>query len=236
MGNLPVYATKGFEYLLILGFLIVFTTFFLYFTSRGFEEAKAVVRPTIDYLVDWFRVPDNVLFHQGHAWARVEESEPGIVRVGMDDFALKMAGSLAINNSPPVGSAIKQGGKGWSLHDDKKAVDMLMPLSGEVVDVNEEMLAAVESDSDIDSELRSDPYGKGWILKIKPEDFERESRGLLKGSLARKWMEGVTNQLRQKMSTELGDIMQDGGVPMAGMAKNINAEEWDLLLKEFFMT
>jgi hypothetical protein len=49
-------------------------------------------------------------------------------------------------------------------------------------------------------------------------------------------MEEVANQLRLKMSPELGAVMQDGGVPVAGMAKNINKEEWDLLLKEFFLT
>jgi len=236
MGNLAMYATKGFEYLLILGFLAVFTLFYLYFTSDRFEKVTAVISSAIDQLVDWFRVPDNILFHQGHAWVRIEESEPGTVKVGMDDFAQKMAGPMEIRNSPTVGSVIRQGGKGWSLHDGKKSVDMLMPMSGEVVDVNKDVLAALENDTYIDSELSRDPYGEGWILKVKPDDFERERKGLLSGTLARKWMEEEVEQLRSKMSPELGTVMQDGGVPMAGMAKNIDGEAWDLLLKDFFLT
>ena len=90
--------------------------------------------------------------------------------------------------------------------------------------------------ADPQAALGNDPYGKGWLLKVKPENFERERNGLLSGALARKWMEEAANQLRLKMSPELGAVMQDGGVPLAGMAKNIDAEEWDKLLKEFFLT
>ena len=236
MGNLAIYATKGFEYLLILGFLAVFTAFYLYFTSERFEKVTAVISSTIDQLVDWFRVPDNFLFHQGHAWVRIEESEPGIVKVGMDDFARKMAGPMGIRNNPTVGSVIRQGEKGWSLQDGEKSVDMLSPVSGEVTEINTAMLAELEKDSHKNGAMGSDPYDKGWILKVKPKNFDRERKGLLSGTLARKWMEGEVEQLRSKMSRELGAVMQDGGVPVAGMAKNIDGEKWDLLLKEFFLT
>lgn len=235
MGNLAMYATKGFEYLLILGFLALFTLFYLYFTSDRFEKATAVISSSIDQLVDWFRVPDNILFHQGHAWVRIEESEPGIVKVGMDDFAQKMAGPMGLRNSPTVGSVIRQGERGWSLQDDGKSVDMLSPVSGEVTEINTALLAELDKDSDEIAGLANDPYGKGWILKVKPENFERERKGLLSGDLARKWMAGEVDQLRLKMNPELGAVMQDGGVPVAGMAKNIDAEEWDTLLKEFFL-
>ncbi|MDX1775010.1 MAG: hypothetical protein R3297_00345 [Desulfobulbales bacterium] len=236
MGNLAMYATKGFEYLLILGFLALFTLFYLYLTSRRFENITAVFSSSIDHLVDWFKVPGNVLFHQGHTWALSEESEPGIVRVGMDDFAHKMAGPMRLTNTPTVGSVIRQGEKGWSLQEGRRSVDMLSPVSGEVTEVNMALLAELEKGPDEMGILGNDPYGKEWILKVKPENFERERKGLLSGALARKWMEEATNQLCLKMSPEIGAVMQDGGMPLAGMAKNINAEEWDLLLKEFFLT
>ena len=81
MGNLAMYATKGFEYLLILGFLGVFTAFYLYFTSRRFERAAAVISHSFERLIDWFRVPDNIMFHQGHTWVRSAEDKPGLVLV-----------------------------------------------------------------------------------------------------------------------------------------------------------
>ena len=63
-----------------------------------------------------------------------------------------------------------------------------------------------------------------YVLKVKPDNFERERKGLLSGVIARKWMEEAANQLRLKMSLERGAVMQDGGAPMAGMAKIINAD------------
>ena len=236
MGNLAMYATKGFEYLLILGFLALFTIFYLYFTSGRFEKATAVISRSLDSLVDWFRVPENIWFHQGHTWAKPDEMETGLVLVGIDDFAQKLAGPMGFRNNPTVGTFIRQGETGWSLQDEDKSVDMLAPVSGEVVEVNSALLQELDKNANRVSTLHSDPYDNGWILKVKPDNFERESKGLLTGALAIKWMEDAVEHLRGKMSPELGVVMQDGGVPMAGMAKNINAEEWDLLLKEFFLT
>jgi glycine cleavage system H protein len=236
MGNLAIYATKGIEYLLILGFLAVFTLFYLYFTSHRFEKAASAISNAVDSLVDWFRVPDQVLYHQGHTWVRPEESGSGLVKVGMDDFAQKLAGPMGLRNNPTVGTYIRQGERSWSLQDGEKSVDMLAPVSGIVAEVNIALLAELEKNSQKIGALDTDPYEKGWILKIKPENFERDRKGLLSGVLAKRWMEETVNQLRRKMSPELGAVMQDGGAPLAGMAKNINQEEWDLILKEFFLT
>lgn len=236
MGNLAIYATKGFEYLLILGFLALFTIFYLYYTSGRFEKAASTIRHSINSLVDWFRVPENILFYQGHTWVKPEESQPGLVTVGMDDFAQKMAGAVGIRNNPTVGSWIKQGERSWSLQDGEKSIDMLAPITGEVVEINIPLLTELEKNGNKSNTLDADPYGKGWILKVRPENFERERKTLLSGMLARKWTEEAVNLLRQRMSPELGAVMQDGGTPMAGMAKIINGDEWDQLLKEFFLT
>jgi glycine cleavage system H lipoate-binding protein len=236
MGNLAMYATKGFEYLLILGFLALFTIFYLYLTSHRFEKATVVISRSFDSLVDWFRVPDNIWFHQGHTWAKPDEAGSNLVLVGIDDFAQKLAGPMEFRNNPTVGTFIRQGERGWSLQEKGKSVDMLAPVSGEVVEVNSALLKGHEKNANKVGGLNSDPYSDGWILKVKPENFDRERKGLLSGALARKWMEDAAEHLRSKMSPELGAVMQDGGVPVAGMAKNIDAEEWDLLLKEFFLT
>jgi glycine cleavage system H lipoate-binding protein len=143
---------------------------------------------------------------------------------------------MRLRNNPTVGAIIRQGEKSWSLQDGEKSVDMLAPISGEVVEVNIALLAELEKTGNNIEALDADPYGKGWLLKVIPENFERERKGLLSGDLAKKWMEEVVKQLRQRINPELGAVMQDGGIPVAGMAKNIDAEEWDLLLREFFLT
>ncbi|MEJ2689017.1 MAG: hypothetical protein P8130_03540 [Deltaproteobacteria bacterium] len=235
MGNLALYATKGFEYLLILGFLAVFTIFYLYLTSQGFEKDTASLGHAADRLMDWFHIPEGVLFHQGHTWAK-EERGSGFAVIGMDDFARKMAGPMAFANLPATGTIVKQGERGWSLYQGSKNIDMLAPLSGVVMAVNKHLFATQANAFGYDKNPANDPYGNGWILKIKPENIERERKSLFSGELAGKWMEGVVNRLRLRMSPEFGMVFQDGGEPMPGIAKNIDRKEWDRLLREFFLT
>lgn len=225
MANIAIYATKGFEYLLILGFLGVFTAFYLYFTSRRFEPIRAAVGRGLESLVDWFRVPEGVLFHQGHTWAQPDGNEPGVVRVGLDDFAQKMVGKADKVTLADIGSKIEQGEKGWSLRVGNKSIDMLSPVSGEIVAINKAF-----------QENSADPYDGGWIYKVKPRNFSREIKNLLSGKLARKWMEEVVEKLRMKMSPDLGVVYQDGGTPVAGIARIIDETNWDKLAREFFLT
>jgi glycine cleavage system H lipoate-binding protein len=80
------------------------------------------------------------------------------VRVGMDDFAQKLVGVPAKIELPKIGSTLNQGENGWRLQFNGKSVDMLSPLNGEVVAVNEEIIQNPAI-------LNDDPYQKGWLLK-----------------------------------------------------------------------
>lgn len=236
MGNLAIYATKGFEYLLILSFLALFTAFYLYFTSSKFESVRDKISQGIDGMVDWFKVPAGLLFHQGHTWVKVDESDNKTVRIGIDDFAQRMAGKVGLKNVGNPGSKIQQGGTCWSLWDGEKSVDMLAPVSGEIVEINPAYSVNNKNITVRSNVLNDDPFGDGWILKVKPDDMNRERKNLLSGVVARKWMEDTIEKLRVSMNPELGAVYQDGGVPMPGMAKIIADKEWDNLLREFFLT
>ncbi|OGQ94230.1 MAG: hypothetical protein A2521_05630 [Deltaproteobacteria bacterium RIFOXYD12_FULL_57_12] len=229
MGNIAIYATKGFEYLLILGFLAVFTTFYLYFTSTRFEPVRAGIRRGFNSMVEWFQIPDDVHFHQGHTWMQRDRDDPRAVRVGLDDFAQKMVGNINLVSTAKVGEQIKQGEQAWNLWIGNKSVSMLAPVSGEIVEVNK----ACQTNGAI---LNDDPFGAGWIYKIIPENITKESKNLLSGSLAKKWMETVVDKLRVQMSPEMDVVYQDGGVPMPGMARNIDKDNWESLVADFFLT
>jgi len=231
MGNLAIYATKGFEYILILSFLAAFTIFFLYFTSKKFQHDAGAVGQMLSDFVEWFRVPENVLFHQGHAWARTDASAKGkTVRVGLDDFTQKMVGKIDKIETGKIGDEVTQGHKGWSLKVGDKNIDMLSPVSGKIVEINPKISGAKSVS------INNDPFEDGWIMKVKPDNFQRDSSHLLSGKLAKKWMEDVTDKLHDKMSPELGMVYQDGGVPVAGMARSLDEKNWDKLVREFLLT
>jgi glycine cleavage system H lipoate-binding protein len=229
-----IYATKGIEYLIVIGFLATFVFFCRYLSLRTEESEEESTPPEV---VEWFRVPRELHFHQGHSWAK--EERDGVASVGLDDFAQKLVGRVESVDLPPIGSRLAQGEKGWILRVGDRAIPMLSPLDGEVVAINEEAVRAPEI-------VNEDPFGKGWLLKIHPERLAANRSSLLSGRLAMRWTEEVLHGLRLTMGGSLGPLYQDGGTtlpvhqnggtPVAGIARALYGEEWESKVREHFLT
>ncbi len=223
-----MYSAKAVEYLIAVAFLFVFIPFWRFVNARPTAHEVAVVarRGLIPRLAEWFAVPDGVSFHPGHAWARVEPD--GHVAVGMSDFARKLVGPPSDIRLPVAGARIGQGEPGWTLLAGDRAIDMLSPVDGEVVEVNQD---AFEPGAPL-----LDPYGDGWLLKVKPARLDANLKNLLAGEAARRWTEQAADKLRARLSPTAGLVYQDGGVPVDGIARRLDPEKWDELAKEFFLT
>lgn len=217
-----IYATKGIEYLIVLGFLGAFVLFCRYLVkSRPAAPARA---PADD--ATRFRVPEGIQFHPGHGWFRAEGPSTGVV--GLDDFARKLVGRIDGVQLPPVGATVVQGQRGWSLLVDDEPIPMLAPVGGEVVEVNPEVLRSPEL-------LREDPYEKGWLLRVRSPRVGAEARSLLSGKVARAWMESAIERL-QPVNAQLGQVLQDGGMPVEGLARVLAGEHWRDLAKTHLLT
>jgi len=219
----------------VLLVLLTFLTFLMidYFTSRKqvvvqtAVAAKQGVRRTLQSLVGGFQVPEKLRYHPGHTWALNES--PNLVRIGMDDFATKLAGKLESITLPQRGQWIRQGQKIWTLHRNGAAVDMVSPIEGSIVEINE--VAAR------DPELaRKDPYGEGWLVTVQSPDAKTNFRNLLTGSLARWWTEESASRLQRHMPLAMGALAQDGGVAMDNLSEQIPDQDWAALTKEFFLS
>ena len=221
-----IFATKGIEYLLVISGLL----FFAFFWQFLYRPAVAVYREAENFvsaISDWFRLPaEGVYFHQGHSWAAPEGGE--VVRVGMDDFAQKLLGKIDAIKFPKVGSQITQGEKAWSLLVGSKSIDMLSPVDGKILAINENLLSSPES-------ISKDPYGQSWLMTVQAPKISSNLKNLLSGELARKWMDGVRENLLARMNYNLGAVYQDGGVPVDGIARNLDPEKWDEIVKDFFL-
>ena len=73
-------------------------------------------------------------------------------------------------------------------------------------------------------------------MKVQSPKFSANKKHLLSGALARKWMEEVRENLFSRMNYNLGVVYQDGGVLVDGMARNLDKDKWDEIVKEFFLT
>jgi len=176
--------------------------------------------------IEGYALPDSLLYHQGHAWVALQES--GTAVIGIDDFAGKLLGKPTSIQMPRVGETCRQGATAWSLTRNEKVLDMLSPLDGKVVAVNERAL----SDPDI---ITREPYGNGWLMMVKPRELKRNLRNLISGGVARSWMEESATALKSTFSGELGPVCNDGGLPAEGLADDIGEEAWNELTSKVFL-
>jgi glycine cleavage system H protein len=192
--------------------------------SRTHVAVAPDARPN---LIGGFSVPNNLRYHPGHTWALSES--PNLVRIGMDDFATKLAGKVEQVNLPQRGQWIRQGQKVWSLVRNGVKIDMVSPIEGSVADVND----AVASDP---SRIGKDPYGEGWLVTVQSPDSKTNFRNLLGGALARWWTEESSMRLQRLMPSALGALAQDGGVALDDVAATLPDEQWVKVTREFFLT
>jgi glycine cleavage system H protein len=221
-----LFATKGIEYVLVIAFLVAFIIYWRYL-NRPIKAKIKLVRNSRSTMIGWFNLVKNAYYHPGHTWVIPEDKN--FVKVGMDDFAQKLLGQPDSLELPKLNSRIEQGDIGWRIQSDSKSIDILSPISGEVIAVNEAVLNSPEL-------MEKEPYGKGWLLKVKVSNMKPKLKNLFSGNLALAWMENSVQTLRQKMAGDLGMVMQDGGLPVSGFAKAISPDKWEEIASEFLLT
>jgi glycine cleavage system H protein len=104
--------------------------------------------------------PDDLKYHREHDWARVEGDEAVL---GITWFAQDALGELVHFEAPTQGSHVSKDSSYGEVESVKAVSDVIAPLTGEVLEVNQAVLDAPET-------VNEDPYGAGWLLRIRLED------------------------------------------------------------------
>ncbi len=120
--------------------------------------------------VDKYEFPDDLYYSKDHMYAKTEE---GIVVVGLTDYGQGIAGAIEYVDLPEVGEEISQNEVLTTIETGKWVGPLRAPVSGEIVEVNEELEDSPEL-------VNQDPYGKGWIVKIKPSNLQEDLDKLMK--------------------------------------------------------
>jgi glycine cleavage system H lipoate-binding protein len=222
-------SSKAVEYALAITFLVLFVPFWRYVQGGGlaFAPVTAGAKRVAEDVVEWFRMARDVAFHPGHAWVR--SVIPGIALAGADDFAQKLVGHIERIDLPAEGTELRQGEPAWSFVVDGRRVDMVSPVTGTVTAVNR--LATADPRL-----VNDDPYQDGWLVRVEGPRVDASVRGLLRGKVARQWLADATDALRLRMSPDLGLALQDGGVPVNGLAQAIDPVRWDEIAREHLLS
>jgi len=105
-------------------------------------------------------LPDDVKYTKDHEWAK---SEGDIVTIGINDYAQDQLGEIVFVELPEVGDTFSEGDEFGSVESVKAVSEMYIPISGEIVEINESLEDAPEL-------VNESCYDNGWIIKVKPDD------------------------------------------------------------------
>jgi glycine cleavage system H protein len=104
--------------------------------------------------------PDDLLYHSEHDWARIDGDE---ATLGVTWFAQDALGELVHYEAPDVGSTVSKDASYGEVESVKAVSDLISPLSGTVLEVNAKVVSEPET-------VNEDPYGEGWLVRIKLAD------------------------------------------------------------------
>ncbi len=107
-------------------------------------------------------IPEELKYTGEHEWARVEDD---LVVIGITDYAQDALGEIVYIELPSEGDEITKGDSFGGVESTKSVSDLYAPVSGEVVEVNESLLDSPET-------INEDPYGDGWLIKVRIHDSD----------------------------------------------------------------
>lgn len=227
-GAVDIYATKGVEYLIVLGYLMVLVGLWVMLSPKRVAAAVGMRSRRVPARAgQWFTLRQDYFYHQGHSWAVAEDGD--VVTVGVDDFAQRLLGRPDAIRLPQTGARVQQGDLAWEFEVDGRKIGMLSPVDGEVLAVNRAVADRPEL-------LAESPYERGWLLQVRVPRPKVAFRNLLTGDLSRSWMTQAVERVRRMQAGDLGVVMPDGGVPVPGFMKQLDPEHWDVLARDFFLT
>ncbi|MFA5329817.1 MAG: glycine cleavage system protein H [Prolixibacteraceae bacterium] len=226
-----IFATKGLEYLVIIAFLILLIPFWIVLNKQSvlrqeIQRAFGVLSAKI------LKVPQGLLFAGNHTWMYMEKS--GSAKIGLDDLLLHLTGKVKFTILKNPGEKINKGELLTEIDQDGKLLHIFSPVSGIIADTNSLLKNEVGA-------LNGDPYGRGWIYKIKPTNWIAETSHCHFADEATDWisreLERFKDFLARSMKNSLPEnamiVMQDGGEILDHSLSAMNDVVWKDFQKEF---
>jgi glycine cleavage system H lipoate-binding protein len=172
-----------------------------------------------------FTLARDYYYHPGHTWARVEYG--GRVRIGVDDFALRLLGPQDEIDMPRLGETIRQNRPQAKLSRGDHSAEVLSPVDGQVVAVNAKVAAKAATANDA-------PFQGGWLMVIQPSNLRVNLKNLLYGAESSAWLDDEASRLTTMLSTATGyKLAATGGEVIRDIYGSVPGLDWNRLVSEF---
>ncbi|MBW2436903.1 MAG: glycine cleavage system protein H [Desulfobacterales bacterium] len=187
----------------------------------------AVVQPVDVLDIKGFKIPHGFYLHPGHTWVKIEEGST--VRVGLDDFAMRLFGPLDQIEAPLMGKQLEQGRDDISLRREGNNANLLSPVSGVVTDINPALRERGSRGSE-------DAYSESWILRLHCTNLRQDLKNLMIGDQASEYLDEEVNRLYEVIEETAGPLATDGGYLGDDIFGNLPQLGWQKLTRLFLRT
>jgi glycine cleavage system H protein len=230
--RIDIFDTKGAEYLFVIGYLIFLIVFWnLANKHEGIMKRakKAISTLTAGFL----RIPQGIFYNKYHTWTHLDEN--GVAKVGLDDFLQHITGRVNFTWLKNPDETIGKGDLLAQIDQDGKQLKIFSPISGRILESNSKL-------NENPGIFNEDPYKKGWIYKIKPSRWRKDTNSYLLAEDAINWSlkeldrfkDFLTMGPMRKYTSEPSMILlQDGGEIRNNILSDLPGEVWKLFQEEF---
>jgi len=187
----------------------------------------AVVKPVDVLDIDGFKIPQGYYLHSGHAWVKVEEGSE--LRIGIDDFALRLLGPFDRIEAPLVGKTLKQDRADVLMRRGPNRAKILSPVNGVVTAINPRL-------REQGGLANADPYTEGWVLRVHANTLRQDLKNLMISGESRDFFEKEVDRLYQVIEEEAGPLAADGGFLSDNIYGKMPQLGWDRLTDLFLRT
>ncbi len=187
----------------------------------------ATVNPVDLIEVEGFKIPQGYYLHCGHSWIKIEEENA--VRVGLDEFTLRLLGPFDRIEAPLIGKTLQQGRPDITLHRGEKTARLLSPVSGVVTAANIGLRQG-------DSIKTRDAYAEGWIVRTHSKDLRRDMQKLMIGEETTDFLRTEVEELTAVIEETAGPLAADGGYLGDDLYGKLPQLGWNRLTSRFLRT
>ena len=194
-----LFETKGIEYIITIVFFVLLVPFWLILSKKKtLKEQAQTAFGTIT--ADILRIPQGLFYCPNHLWSHLEKS--GLAKVGIDDFLQHVAGEIQISHFIDPDSRVEKGQTLFEIRHNEKSLTLAAPIPGTIAGINPEL----QKNPYI---INLDPYGTGWIYKLKPENWKDEIASCYFAEDSTNWMETELSRFKKFISTSVDKYMPE---------------------------
>ncbi|WP_340110871.1 glycine cleavage system protein H [Maribellus mangrovi] len=226
-----IFDTKGIEYIVIIFFLLLLIPFWI-IVNRKSETVQQMKQAIKTLTATVLNIPRGLFYSPNHAWLYLEKN--GQVRIGIDDFLVKVLGEIEVKLLKNEGEKIKKGDVIAVVEQNGKQLKLHSPVSGQIAGINADILEDAAT-------LLADPYGKGWMFTVEPDNWKAETVGFLMGNEVKPWVDRELRRLKDFLNVSfsrhtdpsMAVVFQEGGELQMNPLTELDAEVWDDFQNEF---